>query len=106
VSALVWCPCPDEDTAKGLARTLVEEGLAACGNVIGPVHSVFSWQGEIGEANEFGLLLKTDARLLDRVVARLERAHPYSEPAVLGWRCEASGDATRAWLGMLTGDGA
>ena len=49
MTALVWCPCPDEDTALALARQLIEEGLAACGNALGPMRSVFAWQGEIGE---------------------------------------------------------
>ena len=101
MSALVWCPCPDEETARSLARTLVEERLAACGNVIGPIRSIFSWQGEVSETEECGLLLKTDERLLDRAVARLEQAHPYDEPAVLGWRCDAAGEATGAWLSAL-----
>lgn len=103
MSALVWCPCPDEDTAKSLARMLVEEKLAACGNVIGPIDSVFCWRGEVDEAREFGLLLKTDAHLLEQAVTRLEQAHPYDEPAVLGWRCDTAGEATQAWLGALAG---
>lgn len=103
MSALVWCPCPDEDTARSLARTLVEEKLAACGNVIGPIHSVFCWRGEVDEVREFGLLLKTDVRLLEQAIARLEQTHPYDEPAVLGWRCDAAGAATQAWLGALVG---
>lgn len=106
MSALVWCPCPDAETATSLARTLVEEKLAACGNVIGPMRSVFCWRDGIEEAEEYGLLLKTDEGLLDRTVARLEQAHPYEEPAVIGWRCDAAGEATRAWLGMLPGAGA
>ncbi|WP_225425759.1 divalent-cation tolerance protein CutA [Pelagerythrobacter rhizovicinus] len=103
MSALVWCPCPDQETATSLARTLVEEKLAACGNVIGPIHSVFCWRGEISEAGEVGLLLKTDAALLQQAVARLEDVHPYDEPAVLGWQCDAAGEATAAWLGALAG---
>jgi periplasmic divalent cation tolerance protein len=101
MTALVWCPCPDEDTALALARQLIEGGLAACGNALGPMRSVFAWQGAIDHAAETGLLLKTDARLLERAVARLEEIHPYDEPAVLGWRCDASGAATAAWLGAL-----
>ncbi len=106
MTALVWCPCPDEDTALALARQLVGEGLAACGNALGPMRSVFAWRGAIDEARETGLLLKTDASLLDRAVARLEEIHPYDEPAVLGWRCDSAGQATAAWLGALAGEGA
>lgn len=101
----MWCPCPNEETALALARQLVEEGLAACGNALGPMRSVFAWQVGIDEARETGLLLKTDPRLLDRAVARLEEIHPYDEPAVLGWRCDAAGKATAAWLGALGGRG-
>lgn len=105
MSALAWCPCPDRETALALARQLVTEGLAACGNAIGPVHSVFAWKEGLDEAEECGLLVKTDAGLLDAVVARLEALHPYDEPAVLGWRCDAAGAATAAWLGALPGAG-
>ncbi|WP_338446930.1 divalent-cation tolerance protein CutA [Pelagerythrobacter marensis] len=104
MSALVWCPCPDERTAMALARQLVEEDLAACGNAIGPMRSVFAWNGTVEESRECGLLLKTHARVLDRAVARLEALHPYDEPAVLGWRCEAAGAATAAWLAALGTD--
>ena len=105
MSALVWCPCPDEDTAIALARQLIDENLVACGNAVGPMRSVFAWNGEIAEARETGLLLKTDAGQLDRAVARLEEIHPYDEPAVLGWRCDAAGKATAAWLATLGGGG-
>ncbi|AKM08423.1 divalent-cation tolerance protein CutA [Pelagerythrobacter marensis] len=104
MSALVWCSCPDEDTAVALARQLVGEGLAACGNAIGPMRSVFAWNGGVEEAGECGLLLKTDARVLDCAVSRLEALHPYDAPAVLGWRCDAAGAATAAWLGALVPD--
>ena len=42
---LVLCTCPDEVTAKQLARALVERRLSACVNILPPVHSVYRWAG-------------------------------------------------------------
>jgi len=99
--ALVWCPCPDEAAALAAARTLVEEKLSGCGNVIPGVTSVFEWEGRIDTAREVGLLLKTRADLLEAAVARLGEIHPYETPAVLGWVCDTGAPATLGWLGGL-----
>lgn len=101
--ALVWCPFPDETAALGVIHALLDEGLIACGNVLGGMTSVFVWNGERDTAREVGALLKTRADLLDAVVQRVAQLHPYDEPAVLGWRCDAAPSATVAWLGGLAG---
>ena len=65
------------------------------------MQSLYEWNGERGEATEAGMLLKTDAALLDRMMARLAALHPYDTPAVLAWRCDGATPATAAWLGAL-----
>lgn len=100
-AALVWCPFPDRDAAAGAARTLLDERLAACANIVPAMLSLFDWNGERGEAEEAGALFKTDSRRLDALVARLAEIHPYDEPAVVGWRCDAAAPGTLAWLGGL-----
>ncbi len=50
--------------------------------------SLFDWNGERGEAREAGMLLKTDAALLDKAISRLAGLHPYDQPAIAGWRCD------------------
>lgn len=99
--ALVWCPFPDEDSAAAVVNTLLDEGLAACGNILPGLRSLYVWNGARGDEREVGLLLKTDAALLDRLIARLGALHPYDEPAILGWRCDAASAGTAAWLGGL-----
>jgi periplasmic divalent cation tolerance protein len=59
------------------------------------------WQGKHRDG-ETGVLMKTDATMLERAIARLEALHPYETPAILGWRCDATTPATAAWLGGLT----
>ncbi len=103
MSALVWCPFPDEDSAARAASRLLDEKLTACANILGPMRSLYEWAGERGEAREVGVLFKTDAALLDRAVARIAELHPYDTPAVLGWACEAASEATTQWLAALRG---
>ena len=99
--ALVWCPFPDGDSAAAVAGRLLDEGLVACANILPVMRSLYVWQGERGEAEEAGVLFKTDAAVMPRTLARLEQLHPYGEPAILGWRCDAAAPATAAWLGAL-----
>ena len=99
--ALIWCPFPDAPSAAATAKLLLDERLAACANILPAMLSLFEWNGERGESSEAGVILKTDAALLDRAVARLAELHPYDEPAILGWRCDAATPGTAAWLGRL-----
>ena len=101
MSALIWCPFPDEETAAAVATALLDEKLIVCANLLGPVRSLYQWNGERGDAREIGVVLKTDAALLDAAVARVAQLHPYDTPAVLGWRCDAVAGATARWLGEL-----
>lgn len=97
-AALIWCPFPDQPAALAAINTLLDEKLVACGNVLPGVTSVFVWNGKKDSAREVGALLKTNTDLLDAAAARLAEIHPYDEPAVLGWRCDAAAAGTLAWL--------
>lgn len=98
MSALIWCPFADEASAAAAAQQLLDERLIACANILGPMRSIFTWQGERDEANEIGVLFKTDASALDRATARLAEIHPYETPAVLGWRTDTASRPTAEWL--------
>lgn len=98
MTALIWCPFADPDSAEAAAAALLDEGLVACANLLPGMRSLYRWRGERGEASETGVLFKTRADLLDRAIARLEAIHPYDAPAISGWRCDAQGAATAGWL--------
>lgn len=104
MSALIWAPFPDRESARTVAETLLAEKLVRCANLMDPVHSLFIWEGASDSAEECGALFKTTATLLDRAVERLAALHPYDTPAVMGWRCDAVAPATGAWLGELEDD--
>lgn len=101
-AALIWCPFATKDDALKAGRTLLDERLIACVNIMPAMHSLFIWQGKAEESTECGALFKLDARRLDQAIARLKTLHPYQAPAIIGWRCDAASPET---LGWLTGNG-
>jgi len=100
-AALIWSPFESEDAAASAASQLLDEGLIACANILPGVRSLYTWQGERGEARECVALFKTDSELLDKAIARLAAIHPYETPAIAGWRADATAPATAAWLEEL-----
>ena len=101
MTALAWSPFATEADARRVAACVIEEGLVACANIIPGLMSVFAWEGSVDECCEVGVLFKTDARLLERAVQRIAELHPYSTPAVVGWRCDAAATVTSEWLQAL-----
>ena len=68
------------EQALSLARDAVEARTAACVQVIGPITSVYRWQGEMEETEEFLCLLKAPSEGLERLVQFVRERHPYDTP--------------------------
>ena len=98
MSALIWAPFADEASAAAAAAQLLDERLIACANILPPMRSLYTWQGERGEAVEVGVLFKTDGSALDRAIARLAEIHPYETPSIIGWRADVAARPTAQWL--------
>ncbi|KAF1047350.1 MAG: Divalent-cation tolerance protein CutA [Herbaspirillum frisingense] len=95
---LVLTNVPEEALAKTLARTLVEEGLAACVNILAPVSSVYRWQGQIEQATEIPLLVKTTQARYAEVEQAILQAHPYDVPEIVALPLAAGLPAYLAWM--------
>jgi periplasmic divalent cation tolerance protein len=74
---------PDEQTGLEIAQALVDEGLAACVNLLAPCRSVYRWQGKVEQASEVPLLVKTVAARVPALIARVRELHPYEVPEVI-----------------------
>ncbi len=72
-----------EEEARRICDALVENRLAACVQVAGPVSSTYRWQGKLEHEREWQCLAKTEARLYKEVEAAIRRAHSYDEPEIL-----------------------
>jgi periplasmic divalent cation tolerance protein len=95
---VVLVTAPDADTAARIARTLVEEKLAACGNVLPGVRSIYRWEGKVEDAAEALLLLKTGRARFKEIVDRVRELHPYDVPEVIALPIAAGYDAYLDWI--------
>lgn len=100
---LVLTTLPDEDTARRIARDMVERGLAACVSIGAPVRSIYRWQGEIEETLEIPLTIKTADACYDALEQALRAAHPYALPEIVALPVERGLDAYLHWVDEMTG---
>ncbi len=89
---------PDGTTAADLAHLLVDEGLAACVQVIPGVTSVYRWQGAVETTREHLLLVKTTAAAFEAIRERVGAEHPYDTPEVLALPVVAVAPSYAAWV--------
>lgn len=80
---LAFTTLPDAATARRIAGALVDQGLVACASVQAPCHSVYRWQGQVEEAQEVPLVLKTTRAGYARLEAALRALHPYELPELV-----------------------
>lgn len=94
---LILTTMPDDDRADALARTLVDERLAACVNVHGPMMSTYRWKGAVERDAERQIVIKTGRDRRAAVEARLRALHPYDLPEFVVLEATGS-DAYAAWV--------
>ena len=80
---MIFVTAPDETVALHLVRTLLEEGLIACGTIMPGLRSIYRWEGAIADEPEVQLILKTTQDVVEVLWARIAELHPYSCPEVL-----------------------
>jgi periplasmic divalent cation tolerance protein len=80
---VVYITAPDADVASRIGRTLVEEELAACCNLVPGVRSIYRWEGVVQDDAEVLMILKTRAALVEALTARVVALHPYALPEVV-----------------------
>jgi periplasmic divalent cation tolerance protein len=96
VVILITCPVAD---AGGLARALVERRLAACLNILSGVQSVYRWQGEVEEADEALLLVKTVATQVAALDGALQELHRYETYELVVLPVSGGNEAYLQWIG-------
>ncbi|MDT3777137.1 divalent-cation tolerance protein CutA [Nitrospira sp. MA-1] len=100
-----------EAEATSLSRILVENGLAACVNIIPGVRSIFKWDGKISEEQEILLLAKTGRQAFDQLVIMVKANHSYTVPEIIALPIQLGSkeylawiqDATKSRVGMVEG---
>src|SRR5436190_24275552 len=89
---------PDAETARRIVTTLVEERVAACGNLVPGIESIYRWQGAVETANEVLVVLKTEGSRYEALETRLKELHPYEVPECLALSVTKGSQPYLRWL--------
>ncbi len=100
---VVLVTCPSRAVGEKIGRSLVQERLAACVNVVPGLTSIYRWKGKIHRDREVLLLIKSRSRLVDELAARVVGLHPYSTPEVIALPVASGASGYLAWLAESTG---
>jgi len=118
-AAIMMITCPSIGVAKKLARSAVKSRLAACGNIIPGMTSIYEWkgkvatvsyvlklylQGEICEEEEAYLLLKTQKSMSEEVIKFVKENHPYDVPCIVSVPLDNGNPEFLKWVKDQTGE--
>jgi len=95
---LILTTAPAGDLAEQLARTLLEEGLAACINIGAPMVALYRWHGAIERDEEQALVIKSTRDRIESVRTRIGALHPYELPEFLVLDVGSGSDAYLDWV--------
>ncbi|TGK20884.1 divalent-cation tolerance protein CutA [Leptospira fluminis] len=94
----IYITTKNEEESLRIGEALVTERLAACANILPKIKSIYRWQGRIEKDEESGLLLKTRADTVERLIARVKEMHGYTVPCVVSWKIEEGNPDYLDWI--------
>jgi periplasmic divalent cation tolerance protein len=94
----VYVVFADAGEAECIGHAMVDERLAACVNLLGPIRSVYRWQGAIERAAEFAAIFKTADSKIDALIGRIAALHSYEVPCITSWPIEHALPAYADWV--------
>ena len=98
----VYVTARDNPEAELIARTVVQERLAACANILGAIQSVYWWEGKLCDGQEVALVLKTSEDRKAELIARIKALHSYECPAIVCLPIADGNSDYLAWIAEET----
>ncbi len=95
---VVFITAPGEADAQKIAKSLVDERLAACVNIVKDIRSIYRWQGNIEDDSEALLIVKTRKDLFSRLAASVKALHSYTVPEIIALPIAEGAEAYLTWL--------
>lgn len=99
---VAFVTAPNETEAETIARSLVEERLAACVNMVKGIRSLYRWEGAVQDDSEILMVVKTRQRHLEHLVARVKELHSYTVPEIIALPVVGGSADYLAWLTEVT----
>jgi periplasmic divalent cation tolerance protein len=94
----VYAVFANAEEAERIGTTVVEERLAACINILGPIRSIYRWEGKVQSAEEVAAILKTHHWQSDALIARIAALHSYDVPCIVTWPIDKILGAYADWV--------
>jgi periplasmic divalent cation tolerance protein len=94
----VFSTFPDAEIARKIVREIVEARLAACGNIVPQVESIYRWQGKVESSGEALALFKLDAERYPAFEEKLRALHPYDVPEIICVKIEGGSADYLRWV--------
>ena len=80
---LLYITCVSKQEAEKISKVLVAKKLVACTNILGEISSLFRWQNEVKNEQEWAMIAKTKQSLLDEIVKEVKANHSYECPCII-----------------------
>ena len=101
-AVVVLVPTASDDEAVRIARTIVEERLAAAANIVPGIRSFYRWQGAVEDAREVLVIAKTRRERVAQLTLRIEELHSYDVPGIIALPVEGGLPAYLEWITAST----
>jgi periplasmic divalent cation tolerance protein len=95
---IAFCTFPDPDRARSIVRQIIDLRLAACGNILPQVHSVYRWKDKVESGEESLAIFKLAAETYPAFEKKLRELHPYDVPEIVACRIEKGSPAYLRWV--------
>ncbi len=95
---LVMMTASNEAEGAELGQKVVEEGLAACCNIVPGVRSIYKWQGKLMDEKEVLCIMKTREALFEKLKDRLSSLHSYEVPEIIGFDIASGLGSYLKWI--------
>jgi periplasmic divalent cation tolerance protein len=102
---IVFVTAASEQEAAVIGKALVEEGLAACANIIPAIRSIYRWKGAVWDEGESLIIIKTRGDLFEHVRRRVKELHSYEVPEITAVKLEKGDPNYLQWIEAVTAKG-
>jgi periplasmic divalent cation tolerance protein len=102
---IIFCTAASEQEAASIGRTVVEEGLAACANIVPQIRSIYRWKGKIWDERETLIIIKSKADLFEQIRSRIRELHSYEVPEITAIQLDKGYAAYLQWIEAVTAKG-
>ena len=102
---IIFCTAASEQEAASIGKTVVEEGLAACANIIPQIRSIYRWKGEIWDERETLIIIKSKESLFEKIRSRIRELHSYEVPEITAIQLDRGDTAYLQWIEAVTAQG-